>query len=301
MKKIIVILCILALIFLGVKLIINKKDSLETLPTAFIQTHLVKENKQEKTNDDFEYYQAKLEALENPKITTKISGYITDIKVTENQKVTKGDILVTIDQDEYKKNLEQIQFSMQAINTNIKSLQLSLESLELDSILAKTQYETNERLYNIGGISKEKLDLSQIQYKQKESKHLTTLENIKSKKEEQQSLQASLDSKKALQKYYVLKASIDATVEKVLLDIGDIANPSQPIVTLISNKSKLTFSFASKDIKPLQEVYLENKKIGYIEFISPSNENFLKVANIKLTEPLVQANNSLLSIKVKVK
>lgn len=301
MKKIIALLCLIALIVFGVKLINTKKDSLETLPTAFVQTDSPKTNNKNTFNNDFEYFQAKIEALQNPKITTKISGYITEIKVTENQTVKKGDILVTIDQSEYKRDIEQLQFSLQAINTNIESIQLSLESLELESALAKTQYNTNKKLYSIGGISKEKLDLSKIQYKQKESKYFTTLKNIQAKEYEKQSFNKSIEAKMKLKEYYTLKAPIDAKVEKILLDVGDLTNPNQPIITLLSHQNKLTFSFASTDIKILQEVYLENKKIGYIEFISPSSENFLQVANIKLTEPLIQANNSLLSIKVKVK
>ena len=301
MKKTIVILGIIGLLFLGFTLISKKKDSLETLPTAFVQTHSIEKNKQATLSDNFEYFQAKIEALQNPKIATKISGYITDIKVNENQIVKKGDILATIDQAEYRKSIEQLQFSLQAINTTIESLQLSLESLELDSALAKTQYITNKKLYEVGGISKEKLDLSQIQYKQKESKYLTTVQNIQAKEYEKQSFIASIEAKNKLSVYYILKSPIDAKVEKILLDIGDLTNPNQSILTLLSNTNKLTFSFASKDIKPFQDVYIEDKKIGYIKFISPSSENFLQVANIKLTQLIQQPNNSLISIKVKIK
>lgn len=301
MKKIVFILFLAILIFVGFKLVKEKKEIQANQPTAFIAKKLVKKSEPTQIEEKFEYFQAKVEALQNPKITTKISGYIKDIKVKENQEVKQGDILVQIDDKEYQESLKQLDYSLQAITANINSLKLSLESLHLDSNLAKTQYETNQKLYAIGGIAKEKLELSAVIYKQKESKYKSTQESIKAKEYEYQSAKATLNSKKALQNYYALKAPMSGKVEKIILDIGDITNPNQAIVTLVSHEQKLTFLFASESIKPLQEVYVEDMKIGFIEYINPSSENFLHVANVALSKKLQNANNSLIAIKVKVK
>jgi len=301
MKKIILIIMIIAIGFLGVMLIKIKKEEQNNQPTAFIKQEEKQPQNEEKKGDDFEYFQAKIESLQNPKITTKISGYIQNIRVSENQNVQKGEILVQIDNKEYKESLKQIEYSKKAIKSNIDSLQLSLESLLLDSNLAKTQYETNQKLYEIGGIAKEKLEISKINYEQKKGKYLSSLEGIKGKEYEQKALDASLVSKEELKDYYTLLSPIDGKVEKIFLDIGDMANPNQPILSLFKEEYKLTFSFASSNIKPLQEVYLEDKKIGYIEYISPSSENFLNIANVKLIEKLSISNNSLLLVKVKIK
>lgn len=302
MKKIILILFIAILMFIGFKLVNSKKQEQANQPTAFIQKQLPKiENQQELIEEQFEYFQAKVEALQNPKITTKISGYIQNIEVKENQEVKQGDILVGIDSQEFEQNLQQLSYTIGAIQSSIESLNLSLESLKLDSILARNQYQTNQKLYKIGGISKEKLDLSQIIYKQKESKYLSTLENIKAKELELQSAQSSFAAKESLKSYYTLKAPIDAKVEKIMLDTGDLANSNQPILSLISKEKKLVFSYASDTIRQNQEVFISEEKIGFIEYINPSSENFLQVANIKLMKNLDLPNNSLLSIKVKVK
>lgn len=301
MKKIILIILIIAIGFLGVMLIKTKKEEQNNQPTAFIKQEEKQPQNEEKKGDDFEYFQAKIESLQNPKIATKISGYIQNIRVSENQNVQKGEILVQIDNKEYKESLKQIEYSKKAIKANIDSLQLSLASLLLDSNLAKTQYETNQKLYEIGGIAKEKLEISKINYEQKKGKYLSSLEGIKAKEYEQKALDASLVSKEELKDYYTLLSPIDGKVEKIFLDIGDMANPNQPILSLFKEEYKLTFSFASSNIKPLQEVYLEDKKIGYIEYISPSSENFLNIANVKLIEKLSISNNSLLLVKVKIK
>ncbi len=301
MKKIVLIIFIAGLIFGGFTLIKSKKEEQSNQPTAFVVKEIVLPLEQKQIEDNFEYFQAKSEAILNPKIATKISGYIENIKVKENQVVQKGDILVQIEANEYENNLKQSQFLIQSSKKSIEALELSLESLKLDSDLAKTQHETNQKLYQIGGIAKEKLDFSTITWKQKESKYQSTVESIKAKEYELLSITASLASKEALQSYYTLKSPINATVEKILLDIGDLTNPNQPIITLVSNEKKLTFSYASDAIKPLQEVFFEDERIGYIDFISPSSENFLQLATIKLTKKLDITNNALVSIKVKIK
>lgn len=301
MKKIILIVLVAGLIFVGLKLIQSKKEEQTKQPTAFVAQEIPKPQIETKKEDNFEYFQAKSEAILNPKIATKIAGYIENIKVKENQVVHKGEILVQIETNEYQNNLKQSQYLIQSSKKGIESLKLSLESLKLDSDLAKTQYETNQKLYQIGGIAKEKLEVSYIAWKQKESKYQSTLESIKAKEYELQSITASLASKESLESYYTLKSPINGRVEKILLDIGDLANPNQPIITLVSNEKKLTFSYASDAIKANQEVFLEDEKIGYIDFISPSSENFLQLATIKLTKDLDITNNALLSIKVKVK
>lgn len=301
MKKIVLIILVLLLIFVGFILIKKKQESQANEPTAFVSTESIPVHKSVIMNDDFEYFQAKVEAIESPKISTKVSGYITNINIKENQEVKKGNILVKIDDDEYQESIKQLVYSLQAIRASIDALKLSVESLSLDSDITKKQYQTNQKLYEIGGISKEKLDISEVLYEQKKSKYLALLANIQAKEYEYKSLQAAYNSKKALQKYYTLEAPINAKVERILLDIGDITNPNQAILTLISHERKLTFSFASNTIKPQQEVYINKEKIGFVEYINPSSENFLQVANIKLTQKLKHSNNSLLAIKVKVK
>ncbi|MDX9743973.1 MAG: biotin/lipoyl-binding protein, partial [Arcobacteraceae bacterium] len=202
MKKIILIVLIAGLIFAGFKLIQSKKEEQSKQPTAFVAQETPKLQEETKKEDNFEYFQAKSEAIFNPKIATKISGYIENIKVKENQVVQKGEVLVQIETNEYQNNLKQSQYLIQSSKKSIESLKLSLESLKLDSDLAKTQYETNQKLYQIGGIAKEKLEFSYITWKQKESKYQSTLESIKAKEYELQSITASLASKESLVSYY---------------------------------------------------------------------------------------------------
>ena len=301
MKKIALFIIMALLIAGGFKLIKEKKDEISNEKKAFVHVYKPLETKQEKNSDKFETFSAKLEAVQNPKISTKVSGYITKIFVEENQEIKKGQKLVSIDDLEYKQTLLQLSYSINALKSSVDSFVSSLNSLKLDMQLSLKEFETNKKLYKIGGISKDKLNFSEVIYEQKKAKYDSTLKTIESKKNELNSQQAFLDSKNNLQEYYSLKSPIDGFIEEISVDIGDLSSVNKPILSLVSKEQKLSFLFASEEIKKNQEVYIDDKKIGVIESINISAKNYMKEANIKLDKNLSNPINSLISVKVRIK
>lgn len=299
MKKIVFLIILIILIFSGFILIKSKKDEQNNESKAFVHIYKPLEEEQKNINN-YESFSAKLEALEVSLISTKVSGYIKKIYFKENQEVKKGDVLLDIDDLEYKHNILQLQYSIKALKSSIDSLNLSLNSLNLDMLLSKKEYETNNKIYKIGGVSKDKLDLSKIVYEQKKAKYNSTKKSIESKNNELNSQKEFLKSKESLKEYYNLKSPINGYVQEKILEVGDLAVLGKAIISLVSKEQKLSFLFASDNIKKSQEVFVNNKKIGVIEYISISAKNYLKEANIKLDKPLDYPINSLISIEVKI-
>lgn len=301
MKKIVLFIIVGLLAFGGFKLIKQKKDEAANEKKAFVHVYKPLEFKDEEKSNSFEVFSAKLEAEQNPKISTKISGHITNIFVKQNQEIKKGDILVSIDDLEYKENISQINYSIMALKSVIDSFELSLNSLKLDMNLSQKEYQTNSKIYKIGGISKDKLDYSQIIYEQKKAKYNSTLKTIESKKNELNSQLAILKAKEKLKNYYTLSSPINGFIEDVFIDIGDLSSVNKPVVSIVSKMQKLSFLFATNTIKKNQEVFMKGKKIGLIDEISVSSKNYMKEAIIKLDKKLEYPNNSLISIRVKIK
>lgn len=301
MKKIVLFIIIALLIAGGFKLIKEKKNDISNEKKAFVHTYKPLEQKLEKDSDDFEVFSAKLEAKQNPKISSKVSGYITKIFIDENQEIKKGDILANIDDSEYKQNILQLSHSLKVLNSSIDSSKASLLSLKLDMQLSLKEYKTNQKLYKIGGVSKDKLDFSQIIYEQKKAKYVSTLKFVESKKSELDSQKALLKSKEKLKKYYTLYSPIDGFIDEIFLDIGDLSSVNKPILSIISREQNLSFLFSTDTIKKDQGVFINKEKIGVIESIDVSSKNYMKKANIKLDKRLSFPVNSLISIEVKTK
>ena len=301
-KKIILLVLLIAVVFFAIKLIKEKKEEIKNEEVAYAPTlQITKEKKEESKENDFIEYLANLEATQSPKITTKISGYIENILVEENSRVKKGDVLIKIDSKEFDESLVQLSYLTQAAKYSLASFEKNISVELLDMEVSSKQHTINEKLFKAGAISKDKLDNSNIATQLKQAKYNSTINLSKAKQSEIQSLQAQYNSKLQQKHYYTIISPIDAIVEEISQDIGDLTNPSLAIMKLVGLDQKLTFAFASKDIKKNQKVFIDNKEIGYIDFIYPSAQNFLDVANIKLTTKLENKLNSKISIQVKIK
>lgn len=301
-KKIFIVLILIVIVFFAIKLIKDKKTSIENEGLAYKPTlQISQKQKEESKENDFIEYLAKLEASQTPKITTKISGYIENILVEENNIVKKGDILIKIDSKEFDENLKQLFYLIQSAKYSLDSLEKNIAVQLLDMKISNKQHNANQKLFNAGGISQDKLDSSNINTQSKQAKYNSTIDLVKAKQSEIQSLESQYNSKVQQKNYYTIVSPIDAIVEEISQNKGDLANPSLAIIKLVGLEQKLTFSFASKDIKKNQKVFIENKEIGYIDFIYPSTKNFLDVANVNLTTKLEDKLNSNISIQVKIK
>lgn len=301
-KKVFIILILIVIVFFAIKLIKDKKTSIKNEEVAYKSVlQITKEQKVENKENDFIEYLAKFEAAQTPKITTKISGYIENILVEENSMIKKGDLLIKIDSKEFDESLKQLSYLIQSAKYSLTSLEKNTSVELLDMDVSSKQYKTNQKLFDAGAISQDKLDSSNINTQSKQAKYNSTINLVKAKQSEIQSLESQYNSKVQQKNYYTISSPIDAIVEEISQDIGDLTNPSLAIIKLVGLEQKLTFAFASKDIKENQKVFIEDKEIGYIDFIYPSAQNFLNIANINLTTKLENKLNSNISIQVKIK
>ena len=301
-KKIFIILILIVIVFFAIKLIKDKKTSIKNEEVAYKSVlQITKEQKVENKENDFIEYLAKFEAAQTPKITTKISGYIENILVEENSMIKKGDLLIKIDSKEFDESLKQLSYLIQSAKYSLTSLEKNTSVELLDMDVSSKQYKTNQKLFDAGAISQDKLDSSNINTQSKQAKYNSTINLVKAKESEIQSLESQYNSKVQQKNYYTISSPIDAIVEEISQDIGDLTNPSLAIIKLVGLEQKLTFAFASKDIKENQKVFIEDKEIGYIDFIYPSAQNFLNIANINLTTKLENKLNSNILIQVKIK
>ena len=206
-------------------------------------------------------------------LSTKLAGYIKEIYVNESDSITKGTPLVSIDDSEIK--------------ATIASLQTQLKAQQNDKALSQKIYQRNQKLYQIGGLSKEQLETSQIGVEMKSS----IVDATKSKIEQ---LQNQL-------RYMQIVAPFDGKVDKIILHKGDLAMANKPIIAISSNDKEMTVSFATsllKDIKLNQKVSVGNQEIGYIKSIYPSATNSLATAKIALSSKLDIPINTNINVDI---
>ena len=284
MKKIVLFVILITIILGAIKLIKNKKDDLSSLQTAqkpIFSLNVVEEKR--RNIEQSSSFTAKLESSKSINLATKVTGFIEKIYVNENDIIKKGDLIIKIDSKELNESLKQIKNSIKSIQSSLQSIKANISSLENDLNASKNRLNRNSILYKAGGLSKENFELSNVEYEIKKSKLDSTLKSIEAKEYELKAMKNSYDSKKASLDYYNIKASKDGIAGEIFVNEGDLITANKAILTILDNKQKLTFSFASKDI------------IKGLEVIINDSNNLTKA---KITKILKSANNSLYQAEI---
>ena len=273
MRKIILILMVIVLIVAGVVLLKKRRQAVESVPTAAPVSYTIKiVQPQQQTVSQVSSFLAQLEVINRASISSKLSGQIRQVLVQENQPVKQGELLVQID------DLE--------VRAAIAGLTAKLDAAVKQREYQHSVLQRNRALLDVGGISQEKFDSSQLAYN-------SAAANAKE-------LQQNIRGLKNQLTYFNLLAPFNGVVGAILQRHGDLATPGHPILTLNSLNQKLTFSFVpeSAPLAAGQEILLGGEKIGKISKIYVDAKNGLSVAEVALDKKLHQANGSYLTVDV---
>jgi len=273
MKKIILIVLVIVLIAAGIVLLKKRPQTVASVPTAAPVSYTIKTvQPQQQDVSQISSFLAQLEVINQASISSKLSGRIKQVLVEENQPVKQGERLVRIDDRE--------------VQAAIAGL-----TAKLDATLKQRDYQLgvlqrNRALLEVGGISQEKFDSSQLAYNSAAAGVKELQENIKGLKNQLT--------------YFNLHAPFDGVVGMILQRQGDLATPGHPILTLNSLNQKLTFSFVpdSASLSAGQEVLLGGVTIGKISKIYVDAKNGLSVAEVVLEKKRHQPNGSYLTVDV---
>lgn len=280
MSKIKIILSVVVVIgiLISAKGLLQKRKTEianESLPNAASLTVTVV-NPKEKVMQNRVSYLAQVVSDKSIKLSTKLAGYVEEVLVEEAQKVKKGETLVRIDNTELLSSLE--------------ALKVTLLTQIADAKIAKNIYMRNKKLYKVGGLAKEKLEISNVTLQMKNALYKSTEEKIVQLKHQST--------------YLNIVAPFDGEIDSISLHKGDLAVAGKAILSMSNGKKKLLFSYASQPnsvIKKEQDIFINEKQVGYIKSIYPTAQNGLVRAEISLSKVVTLPIGSFVNIEVLTK
>ena len=273
LKAIVIFIVVLTVGAIAAQKLLKEKQKVEDQKTPLSLTYSIKTaHTKEATVEQKRPFLAKVESIKQINISTKLSGAVKKVFVSESQVVKKGELLVNIDD--------------KVLKTNLKTLLQNLKIQKKDVQYYKSVQKRNKKLFEANAISKEKYDASVLLVLNKEALRDSTKDKINALKSDLTYLQ--------------IRSPFDGVVSSVYLHEGDLATAGKPILMLNSIAKKIEFSYATtKDsIKIGDEVYAKDEKIGYVSKIYPNAKNNLNIAEVKLTSVLDVPNDSYISIDV---
>lgn len=185
-------------------------------------------------------------------LAAKVSGFITKVNVVEGQKVKKDDILVEIDNRDYKSMYESAQSDL-----------LSLEARKRD---AERNYGRLKQLHSESVVSSQQFDTSLANYNEIKAKYDAAVSRV---------TQAQLNLENTQ-----IKAPSDGVVAKTSAEVGQLAAVGVPLVGFVSSESRwITANFKETEIEDVKigkpaEISIDaigtRKYEGEVESISPA-------------------------------
>jgi membrane fusion protein (multidrug efflux system) len=241
------------------------------------------------TVKEYIYYQshevtddAQVDADISP-VLARVSGYVKEIRFTDNQFVHAGDTLVILDDRDYRIKLQQVeanlsstqqvvdvsQYQVSESKTNIATAQANVEAAQVRVNKANEDFTRYQNLYNDHAITKAQFDdikaekdeadaalkVAQTQVPVQNKRVSTSERQVGAAASNLASKQSDIDYAKLQLSYTVIVAPATGIVSKRAIQLGQLVQPNQTMLAIVNDKGiYITANF--------KETQLEHLKVG---------------------------------------
>jgi len=228
------------------------------------------------TIEDIATFTGQIEAGDEVKITSKISGRVKEVKFDIGDYVNHGDTLVTIETDELNDQLSQAEAALASAKANLSAgesglqqqleqAKAALEQAEANYANVKADYERMKALYEEDAVSKQAFDGAELKYSVAKSQYENAKEqlnlvkqslpkNIDALKAQVAQAQAAVDLIKTNIANSVIKAPVSGMISSKQIQPGELCQAGSALGTVVNiNKVKVVINVPEEDINRLKD------------------------------------------------
>ncbi|MFO0356126.1 MAG: efflux RND transporter periplasmic adaptor subunit [Sphingobacteriaceae bacterium] len=155
------------------------------------------------------------------KITSDVSGEITEMLVKEGDPIKKGDLICRIKPDMYVSAFDRVNAGVNTTKANLKTSEAQLEQAKANLASAEASFKRNKKLLEQSAISQQEFDLAKAQYESAKANVEALEAGVNASKYNIMSSEASLKEASAnLEKTYIY-SPVDGTVYKMNVEKGE--------------------------------------------------------------------------------
>jgi len=222
------------------------------------------------------------------KISSDVSGEITEMIVKEGDQVKKGDLLCRIKPDLYVSAFERVNASVNTTKANLKTAEAQLDQAKANLANSEAIYKRNKKLLDQNAISAQDFDAIKAQYEGSKSNVEALEAGVNAGKYSIQSSEASLkEANTNLEKTYIY-SPVDATISKLSVEKGErvvgVSGMSGTEILRLANLNEMEVSVevnendiikVHKNDTAIIEVdaYMDKKFKGIVTEIANSSNN----------------------------
>ena len=155
------------------------------------------------------------------KITSDVSGEITEMMVKEGDQVKKGDLLCRIKPDIYVSAFDRVNASVNTTKANLKTAMAQLDQAKASLLNSESVFNRNKKLFEQNAISQQDFDATKAQFEAAKANVAALEAGVNAGQYTIQGSEASLkEANTNLEKTYIY-SPVDATISKLSVEKGE--------------------------------------------------------------------------------
>ncbi len=184
-------------------------------------------------------YVGSVEAYESVTILPKVTGILETIEVDIGDRVSKGDVIATIDDADFAQRLEQVRASLKLVEAQHERSRISLES-------AEREFERTEALVRLGLVPEQQLDLAATQRDAARA-------DVDLAEATVNRARAALDEAKINFDNTRIAARLSGYIDKRRVDPGALVSPTTPLCNIVkTDPAKVVINVPENDVLLLE-------------------------------------------------
>jgi membrane fusion protein (multidrug efflux system) len=263
-------------------------------------------------------------------VTARVSGYITEVTVNDNQKVKKGQLLAQIDTTDYALKVRMAQSALESAKASLNVAKAAKEQASVSLDKAKLDFKRAEHLYKGGATTRQHYDDAKAALKAARATYNEAVQKVNQVRTNIKSQRDQLDYAKQELSYTHITAPGNGVVSKKNVEVGQLIQTGQPLMAVTDTRNVwVTANFKETELQHIKvgqlvkidiDAYPDHDFIGRVQSLAgatgakyallpPENAtgNFVKVVqrvpvkivfthNNKFDEPLQLGLNVTASI-----
>jgi len=246
-------------------------------------------------------------------VSSEIHGVLSSVKVEEGEVVDEGQIVALLDTTllqaqlrQAKATLELADIELSKSENEVKKAEFKVESSRVAMEKLRDYFETQEELFNIGGITQSELNEAEMNYQKSLADYKTALEDLKSLKvksnegriEEEAKIlkaRADVDEIKAKIKKSTIKAPISGTVSAKKKWTGEGINPGDSVIVTIIRTDEV---YAEADVNERNMGLIKTGQQA--EAVADAYPDMSFTGKIHMISPTIDTDSRTVKVMVKV-
>jgi membrane fusion protein (multidrug efflux system) len=176
-------------------------------------------------------------------ISPKVSGQISNVLVEDNQDVKKGDLLVTIDPNDYQARVNTYEAALQVARAEAEKAKSNISAAKAQADRAETDLKRYQELTVSSSVSKQDLDKARAAALSARAELEVAVNSAAAAQARIAQAQANLEQARLELSYIRIYAPLDGRVAQKHAETGSFVATGQPLMAVISYDIWVTANF----------------------------------------------------------